>query len=926
MALLKTGSYKNTGTVYLDYKLYSEQISGSGNTRTIRVTVEFKCGGNPSYPSWYGYPCYWQPYVNSTYGSTGTIKGSETWNTNNGYRSFSQTITVNVGTTSSTNVTVGFVTNSEPDNGWDGGASASFGVSSTNTPPTLSGSVTADGTTQNKYINENQGSITLSWPAASDANGNLAGYRIRVSINGGGYSEIGRTNASTRTFTHNIAGYGAGTSFRYALDSFDYESAWSAGSILSGVITKNTMTKATLASIPSIVYNTEAIKIDWSGATNQVSDRTFQYSLSCNGVTIHRGDTTANTLTIAIVDSAPSTGPYILKSDLVNFVRNSSYKGTLNFTLKTTNKYGSSASDSKSCSVNLQSPPATPRPVINTTDDITDALNIWRTAADTKSRYMIPNGTRRIRVSWQAVSGLYGETISYDVFYKIGSGGYIALGNQSETYYNLVLPTQEKMAMITFMVRAKSSYGLVSNDGVSLGQNLHYYRAPYIIFGKLTRTDTTATLQVRVLSESSIPNINTKGTYRNTTSGSAAVSLPLNQADLSTLNFSGLSSKASYDITFVYNDSTGFTPDNSTVVFKIGPNLSSFFVNKYGIGVGGFKATADAVLNVNGNGFIKGLMSVEGNVNVTSVLSAGNIISSGGVITSSSPKGGDAAIVLDRGAAANWRFLDSAGILKIQTDWDNSKGAYHDIMTLNPNNGNIALAKGDLLNKNAMSIDGFTNATILNNGTDLNNIKTPGCYRQTANANTTNNINMPYPGAFFMEVIAIGTDLIVQRFTTYGGELIAVRAFYGWNNTWEKWQLYKSRQYKKQEIPATWGFTSPTQFHIGLKSEDFQKGCWLITMEYNHHTGGSSAYWSTEVFIAANSTLYRNGRLEDVISITKLHTSGRSIIPRWDSTGSDGKPYNSSSPGLKFIFDQPADNHNASEKIRAINVRRLVEM
>lgn len=624
MALLKTGSYKNTGTVYLDYKLYADQIGGSGNNRTIRVTVEFKCGGNPSYPSWYGYPCYWQPYVNSTYGSTGTMKGSESWNTNNGYRSYSQDITVNVGTTSSTSVTVGFITNSTGDDGWDGGASASLGVSSTNTPPVVSGSVTADDTTGNKYIPENQGSVALSWPAASDANGNLAGYRVRVSINGGGYSEIARTNTSTRSYTHNISGYGVGTSFKYAVDAYDYESAWSSGSMLSGVLTKNTMTKATLVAPASIVYNTTSLSFSWSGASNQVSNSSFSYKLTCDNINLYDAFSTGGSITVAIVTSKPASGAYILQSDLINYVKNSNYKGTLNFRLTTSNAYGSSASDIKSTSVNLQSPPATPKPVINTADDSPDSLNIWRTAADTKNRYMIPDGVRRIRVSWPAITGLYGESISYDVFYRLDGGGYISLGNQNGTTYNLVLPYQEKMTTINFMVRAKSSYGLVSADGVSLGQNLHYYKTPYIIFGKYVRTDTTATVQVRVLSESSIPNINTKGTYRNTTLGTAAVALPLSQTDLATLTFTGLSSKNTYDITFVYNDGTGFTPNNFTHVYKIGPNLPAFFFNKYGIGAGGLKADANAALRVNGGGYINGLFSVEGNLNSTGNLNGGS--------------------------------------------------------------------------------------------------------------------------------------------------------------------------------------------------------------------------------------------------------------------------------------------------------------
>lgn len=625
MALLKTGSYKNTGTVYLDYKLYADQISGSGTSRTIRITVEFKCGGNPSYPSWYGYPCFWQPYVNSTYGSTGTMKGSESWNTNNGYRSYSQDITVNIGTTSATNVTVGFVTNSTGDDGWDGGASASFGVSSTNTAPWFQAvdKVTADGTTGNKYIPENQSVINVSWPTAHDTDGNLTGYRVRLSINGGGYSEVTRMDKAYRAHNHNVSGYGAGTSFQYCIDAYDSMSVWS-GNIFSGVITKNSLTPATLTAPGSIVWDTKTLSFSWSGAANKVSNTSFTYELSCKQLTIYGGISTGNSMTIPIVDSKPDSGPYILKSDLVNAVKDSAYKGTLTFTLKTSNAYGSTGSNSKSTSVNLQSPPATPKPVISTEDDSPDSLNIWRTVADTKNRYMIPDGVRRIRVSWSAITGLYGESISYDVFYRLDGGGYISLGNQSATTYNLVLPYQEKMTTINFMVRAKSSYGLISSDGVSLGQNLHYYRAPYITFGKYIRTDTSATLQVRVLSESSIPNINTKGTYRNTTLGTSAITLPMSQSDFTTLTFTGLSSKNTYDITFVYNDGTGFTSNNITQIYKIGPNLPAFFFNKYGIGSGGLKADVNAALKVGGNGYIKGLFSVEGNLNATGNLNGGS--------------------------------------------------------------------------------------------------------------------------------------------------------------------------------------------------------------------------------------------------------------------------------------------------------------
>lgn len=651
MALLKNGSYKNGGTVYLEYYLYAEQVGGSGSTRSINVTVQFKCGGNPSYPSWYGYATDWQPYVNSTYGSIASIKGTESWNTNNGWRSYSQTIHVNVGTTSSTSVNVGFTTNSHIDNGWDGGANASFGVSSTNTAPVISGSVTTDGTTGNKYIVENQGSIAMSWPAATDTDSNLAGYRVRISVNNGGYSEIARTNTSTRSYTHNVSGYGAGTTLKYVVDCYDSMSVWSPGSAVGGLITKNTMTKATLATTPAIMYNTASIKIDWSGASNQVSDRTFRYTLACSGIKLYRGDTTATTLTIPIVSSAPSSGPYILKSELINYVKNNSYKGNINFTLKTMNSYGSSASDTKTSSVNMQSPPGTPKPTITTTDDTPDSLNIWRTTADTKIRYMIPNGTRRVRVSWSAIVGASGESISYDIFYRLDGGGYISLGNQSGTTYNLVLSTVDKLTTLNFMVRAKSSYGLISADGVSTGQNLHYYRPPYLILGKLTRTDTTAIIQARVKSESSIPNINTKGTYVNSTLGGAPVPLPISQADFSNLGFSSLNGDGTYTATVVYNDGTGFTSANSTETFKIGANLPSFFVNKYGVGVGGEFSDVNSALKVKGAATIGGNMSIKGAANVDGTLIANGIRSSG--------------------------LLHSSGALQVQKEYSDGEGYYH---------------------------------------------------------------------------------------------------------------------------------------------------------------------------------------------------------------------------------------------------------
>lgn len=49
---------------------------------------------------------------------------------------------------------------------------------------------------------------------------------------------------------------------------------------------------------------------------------------------------------------------------------------------------------------------------------------------------------------------------------------------------------------------------------------------------------------------------------------------------------------------------------------------------------------------------------------------------------------GDAAIELARGTYANWKFLDTSGNLHIQSDWNNSKGSYFDVLTLAHTSGN----------------------------------------------------------------------------------------------------------------------------------------------------------------------------------------------------------------------------------------------
>lgn len=603
MALIKSGSYKNSGSVYLDYRLHADYVSGSGNNRTVKVTIEFKCGGNPSYPSWWGYPMTWRPYLNHTspvYGSWSSVKGNETWNTNDGWRSYSQTLTINVGSSNATNVTVGFATDSTGDNGWDGGDYAAFSVPATNVAPTISGTITADGSTGNKYIPENQKSIALTAPAASDANGNLSGYRFAVSVNGGGYTEIYK--GSSRTYTHSISG-GEGTTYRYSCYAYDAAGATS-GTIYSPTLTKNRLTGAAVASsLGSIAYNTTSIPFTWSAPNNTNGNGTFSYELISSEVTIYRATSStssARSMNVAIVSSAPSSGAYILKSDIINKFKNASYKGTLNFTLRTKNAYGSTKETKKAITVNLQSKPATPGSC-----SINSGSTAYRSTT-IGNKYLIPDDTRTIKIDWGSVTGAVGEAITYDLYasYAGGSFGLIA-GGLSTTTYTHAIGKQSLSRDIKYRVYAKASYGTSSDPRDSAAATLHFYNSPTIATGTITRTSTTVDVVITVKTNTSIPNVNTKGSARLYTKGSSTqfgstVNLTQSQA-AQTIKFTGLVEANPYDLKVTYNDDTGFSSDTISPIIAISANLPIFFINKYGAGVNGVQASSSAALNVKGD-------------------------------------------------------------------------------------------------------------------------------------------------------------------------------------------------------------------------------------------------------------------------------------------------------------------------------------
>lgn len=89
---------------------------------------------------------------------------------------------------------------------------------------------------------------------------------------------------------------------------------------------------------------------------------------------------------------------------------------------------------------------------------------------------------------------------------------------------------------------------------------------------------------------------------------------------------------------------------------------------------------------------------------------------------------------------------------------------------------------------NITSGDVFAQTTIVENGTNFNNLKNPGIYVQSSNAEVTNNTNMPTKEAFIMTVyMANWKDNSIQVFCNYTGSKMYWRTWQAYGDVWGAW-------------------------------------------------------------------------------------------------------------------------------------------
>ena len=90
---------------------------------------------------------------------------------------------------------------------------------------------------------------------------------------------------------------------------------------------------------------------------------------------------------------------------------------------------------------------------------------------------------------------------------------------------------------------------------------------------------------------------------------------------------------------------------------------------------------------------------------------------------------------------------------------------------------------------NITSGDVFAQTTTVENGTNFNNLKNPGIYVQSSNAEVTNNTNMPTKEAFIMTVyMANWKDNSIQVFCNYTGSKMYWRTWQSYGDVWGAWR------------------------------------------------------------------------------------------------------------------------------------------
>ena len=600
MALIRSGSV-GTESPYLQYELYADQTGGSVNNRTIKITLKAKISSG-----YYGYPANWRANINGTWSGWMKLKGTESWNKNDGFRTFEYSATTNVGTTSSKAITVGFGIDSySGDDSWDSTTTGSFTVGATNRPPNPPSNIIVrnGGSANSPVLNagivpENITRLYITWSAGSDPDGDQLTYALNESINNGGY--VQRDFGTDLAHSYKTNSWDEGGTIQFYVDTRDTKGAWSSKTY-SGVFTKNRLTAGTIYEYSNnINFNTKSFEARFRGGSNTDKSE-VSYSCYSDSITIYNQTYTSDTKQTILIwrtgDATPASNqPYIKFNELVELYRSNNFTGTLSMGLFSKNIHGTKKSTVAAVvQVDLRVAPVAPSSV-----SITGGKAKKTIAGST---VYLPNGTDDITFSWKASTNPLNAPFSYHL-YEVYNGEEtrIATVDSNSTSYSYVRPPQlNDIASLAFKVVAITSYGY-SSEKTSNQIRLEYYNPPTISVGEISRKDTSASVNVLIKINTSIPSVQGTGTWEcsNNQKGNITTS--------SNIKITNLKSDNTYSLIILYNDNSDLSISRRESI-SIGKNLPIVDINIYGLGVGGYVANTTNALNVKGNAMIDGLLS-----------------------------------------------------------------------------------------------------------------------------------------------------------------------------------------------------------------------------------------------------------------------------------------------------------------------------
>lgn len=669
MALIRSGSV-GTESPYLQYELYADQTGGSANNRTIKITLKAKISSG-----YYGYPANWRANINGTWSGWMRLKGTESWNKNDGFRTFEYSATTDVGTTSSKAITVGFGIDSyNGDDSWDSTVTGSFTVGATNRPPNPpSNIIVRNGNSANSpvlsagIVPENITTLYITWSAGSDPDGDQLTYALNESINNGGY--VQRDFGTDLAHSYNTSGWDEGGTIQFYVDARDTKGAWSSKTY-SGVLTKNRLTAGTIYEYSNnINFNTKSFEARFRGGSN-TDKSAVTYSCYSDSITIYNQTYTSDTKQKILIwrtgDATPASNqPYIKFNELVELYRSNNFTGTLSIGLFSKNTHGTKKSTVAAVvQVDLRVAPVAPSSV-----SITGGKAKKTIAGST---VYLPNGTDDITFSWKASTNPLNAPFSYDLYEVYnGEATKIATVGSNSTSYSYVRPPQlNDIASLAFKVVAITSYGY-SSEKTSNQIRLEYYNPPTISVGEISRKDTSASVNVLIKINTSIPSVQGTGTWECSNNQKGNITTSSNN-----INITNLKSDSTYSLIILYNDNSGLSTSRRESI-SIGKNLPIFSINKFGVGVNGYEANSNYSLSVKGRSYFSDGLVMPNNVGIKDS-SGRNFLRSNGTATVLSSTN-DTIYLRPQGDASstNQATLNTSGVLNAPNLQVGGNNVYH---------------------------------------------------------------------------------------------------------------------------------------------------------------------------------------------------------------------------------------------------------